>query len=223
MVCVCCKSHLKKVPPMGLEPTTPRRRPDTCSYQAELPGALSLNDPYDLGRRRRPCAATLGSGGRLWRCGEDVNGWRECTRQTLLFHQSDVFAKCVKGVVTRAQAFDCKRMPNSIILHLPIRDPDLHAFLAARALKPAHDFAAFSLVRVPSHVLPNALRDLNSREALCAQSDEILSPQFLRSIRWAVHKRFSDVEETHAQLRCDIVGGDESRLKKKKRSGRKRM
>jgi len=115
-------------------------------------------------------------------------------------------------------------MPNSLLLHLPAQDADLHASLAERALKPAHDFAAFSLIRVPSHVLPFALRDLNSNEALCAQSDRMLSRQFLTALRWAVHKRCSnDVEHTHAQLRCDIVGGDESKLKKKKGRGKKRM
>ena len=105
-------------------------------------------------------------------------------------------------------------MPNILLMHLPRSDPDRHARLAAQALKPAHDFLNFSLVRVPSHVLPSAMHDTESDEALCVQS-ELLPPSTLKSLRWAVHKRFADTEQTHAQLRCDLTGGDESRLKRK--------
>ena len=87
--------------------------------------------------------------------------------------------------------------------------------MATTALKPAHDFVAFSLVRVPAHVLPSAMRDLASDEALCVQTAENLPPITLKALRWAVHKRFDDLTKTHAQLRCDLIGGDESRLKKR--------
>ena len=104
-------------------------------------------------------------------------------------------------------------MPTYLLMHLPLQDANRHALLAERALKPAHFFAKFTLIRVPSQRLRRAMRDLNSKEALCAQSHEALSPQFIKALRWAVHRRFRDVKRTHAQLRCDIVGGDESRLK----------
>ena len=107
-------------------------------------------------------------------------------------------------------------MPHTILLHLPRADPDRHTTLATAALKPAHDFVAFTLIRVPTHVLPKAMRDLASDEALCVQSLENLPPTTIKALRWAVHKRFDDLTKTHAQLRCDLTGGDESRLKKRK-------
>jgi hypothetical protein len=106
-------------------------------------------------------------------------------------------------------------MPHTLLLHLPRSDPDRNATLAAQALKPAHDFVHFTLVRVPSHVLPTAMRDMESDEALCAQTAEKLPSPTLKSLRWAVHKRFADTSQTHAQLRCDLTGGDESRIKRK--------
>ena len=112
-------------------------------------------------------------------------------------------------------------MPNILLMHLPRSDPDRHARLAAQALKPAHDFLHFSLVRVPSHVLPSAMHDTESDEALCVQS-ELLPPSTIKSLRWAVHKRFADTTQTHAQLRCDLTGGDESRLKRKRVNSHKR-
>jgi hypothetical protein len=106
-------------------------------------------------------------------------------------------------------------MPHTLLLYLPRSDPDRHATLAAQALKPAHDFVHFTLVRVPSHVLPSAMRDTESDEALCAHSTEKLPSVTLKSLRWAVHKRFADTSQTHAQLRCDLTGGDESKIKRK--------
>jgi len=106
-------------------------------------------------------------------------------------------------------------MTHTLLLHLPRSDPDRHATLAAQALKPAHDFVHFTIVRVPSHILPTAMRDTESDEALCAQTAEKLSSPTLKSLRWAVHKRFAETEQTHAQLLCDLTGGDESRIKRK--------
>ena len=35
-------------------------------------------------------------------------------------------------------------------------------------------------------------------------------------MRWAVHKRYErDVARVHRQLRCDLNGGDESRVRRK--------
>ena len=106
-------------------------------------------------------------------------------------------------------------MPHTILLHLPRDDPDRHATLATAALKPAHDYVAFTLVRVPTHTLPRAMRDLASDEVLCAQTKLNLTAATIKALRWAVHKRFDNSSKTHAQLRCDLVGGDESRLKKR--------
>jgi len=107
-------------------------------------------------------------------------------------------------------------MPLTILLHLPRTDPDRHVTLATTALKPAHDFVTFTLVRVPTHALPQAMRDIDGDEVLCLRTRTNLTPTTIKALRWAVHKRFETPSKTHAQLRCDLVGGDESRLKKRK-------
>lgn len=107
------------------------------------------------------------------------------------------------------------QMPHVLLLHLPRSEPDRHAILATQALKPAHNFINFKIVRVPSHVLPTAMQDTESDDALCAWTAEPLSEAVIKSLRWAVHKRFANVSQTHAQLRCDLTGGDESRIKRK--------
>lgn len=104
----------------------------------------------------------------------------------------------------------------TILLHLPTKDPDQHAQLAETALKPAHKFVKFTLVRLPTSSVHGAMHDTQSTEVLCAKTLAPLDPNTAKSMRWAVHKRFAYTETTHARLQCDLVGGDESRLKRKK-------
>ena len=104
----------------------------------------------------------------------------------------------------------------TFLLHLPTNDPDRHAQLAETALKPARDFVKFTLVRIPTSSVPGAMHDTQSIEVLCAKTHAPLDPNVIKAMRWAVHKRFADTESTHARLRCDLIGGDESRVKRKK-------
>lgn len=112
-------------------------------------------------------------------------------------------------------------MPLSLLLHLPRGRADREAALATAALTPAHTKLTFTLRRVPTHVLPTAMRDTESDEALCAETARGLDAATLRSLRWAVHKRHAcDPKRVHRQLICDLIGGDESRVKRKPRRAR---
>ena len=147
------------------------------------------------------------------------DGFVECEDGS---HKGTVYEyHVIKLVGDRTNDTKLLRMPHALLLHLPRIDPDKHATLAAAALKPAHDFVAFTLIRVPTHVLPKAMRDLASDEALCVQTSENLPPTTIKALHWAVHKRFNDPTKAHAQLRCDLIGGDESRLKKPKHRRRR--
>ena len=117
------------------------------------------------------------------------------------------------------------RMPLCILLHLPRDAPDLHAELASAAVKPAVLRLGLKLKRVPTHVIPAGMRDLQSDEVLCAESKNGVSADALRCLQWAVYKRFSnDVERVHRQLLCDLNNGDESRVKRKpRRAYRKKL
>jgi len=107
-------------------------------------------------------------------------------------------------------------MPLELLLHLPRSNADLNAQLSAEVLRPAHEFLKFSLERVPKHTLRGAWHDEQSDEALCVRTPTPLARAHLCALRWALHHRFrADVSKTHAQLKCDILGGDESRLKSK--------
>ena len=109
-------------------------------------------------------------------------------------------------------------MPLCILLHLPRDAADLNAELATTAVKPAVQRLGLKLKRVPTHVIPAGMRDLQSDEVLCAESTNGISAEELRCLRWAVHKRHSkDVERVHRQLLCDLNNGDESRVKRKAR------
>ena len=112
-------------------------------------------------------------------------------------------------------------MPLSLLLHLPRGRADREAALATAALTPAHTKLTFTLRRVPTHVLPTAMRDTESDEALCAETTRGIDAATLRSLRWAVHKRHAcDPKRVHRQLICDLIGGDESRVKRKPRRAR---
>jgi hypothetical protein len=106
-------------------------------------------------------------------------------------------------------------MVNTLLLHIPRDDPTHHVEHATRALEPAHAHVAFQLARMPRSALPRSMRDLSSDEVLCAQTTGPLAPSVIRSLRFAVHHRFRDVAQTHRQLVCDLVGGDESRVRRK--------
>jgi len=107
-------------------------------------------------------------------------------------------------------------MPPYILLHLPRDAAEYNAKLATAALKPAVERLGLKLSRVPTHVIPAAMRDLQSDEALCADSSRGLSKESVRCLQWAVHKRHSkDVARVHRQLMCDLNNGDESRVKRK--------
>ena len=109
-------------------------------------------------------------------------------------------------------------MPHCILLHLSRGAADHNAELAIAALKPAVERLGLKLSRVPTHVIPAAMRDLESDEALCAESSSGLSADVVRCLQWAVHKRHSkDVARVHRQLLCDLNNGDESRVKRKPR------
>ena len=108
-----------------------------------------------------------------------------------------------------------------ILLHLPSHDADQNAQLVKVALQPAHSFIKFTLIRLPTASVPGALHDTQSTEVLCAKTAIPLDPAVLRVMRWAVHKRFADTKIIHARLRCELIGGDESRLKGKTNSYRR--
>ena len=114
-------------------------------------------------------------------------------------------------------------MPLCILLHLARGAADLNAELATAAVKPAVQRLGLKLKRVPTHVIPAGMRDLQSDEALCADSANGVSAEALRCLRWAVHKRFKkDVERVHRQLLCDLNNGDESRVRRNPRRERTR-
>jgi hypothetical protein len=106
----------------------------------------------------------------------------------------------------------------TVLLHLPRKDPDFHAKLVEDVLRPAHEFVPFTLIRVPTSSLPRprVMTDLESDEVLCAKTPAGLSPHAIGAFRNAVHSRFRNSTTTHDKLRCDLVGGDESRIRKVK-------
>lgn len=106
-------------------------------------------------------------------------------------------------------------MPLCILLHLPRGAADLNAELATAAVKPAIQRLGLKLKRVPTHVIPAAMRDLDSDEVLCVESTTGLLADELRCLRWAVHKRHGkDVERVRRQLLCDLNNGDEARVRR---------
>ena len=102
-----------------------------------------------------------------------------------------------------------------VVLHLR-RGSEAEEFrLAERALAPAKEFCAFALVLVNEANVKNALPDTQSDIILCADFSQAPPKHLVRSVRWAVHHRHRPEKEVHAQLLCDLRGGDESRLKRK--------
>jgi hypothetical protein len=112
-------------------------------------------------------------------------------------------------------------MPLYLLPHLPRGAEDFNASRATAVLKPVLRRDGMQVKRVPAHVLPTAMRDLASDEALCVKNATRMSEDTLRCLRWAVHKRHSDdLNCVRRQLLCDLNRGDESRVRRKRTSRR---
>jgi hypothetical protein len=103
-----------------------------------------------------------------------------------------------------------------ILLHLTNGQEDRNTALAEAALIPAHKFVKFKLRTVPTSSVSGAIPDLESSSVLCVETTAGISDVKLRCLRWAVHHRYQKLDKVHRQLRCDLVGGDENRLKRSK-------
>lgn len=120
-------------------------------------------------------------------------------------------------------------MPLSILLHLARGSEDENVALAERVVSAMLDTLQCTLVRMPTHNVPSALRDSESDEVLCIKHDGI-DPAHIRALRWAAHHRFRAPADVQKQLRCDVFNLDESRVetgwkaarRKREKDGRKR-
>ena len=90
-------------------------------------------------------------------------------------------------------------MTLSVLLHLTRGEEDRHAVLVERVVSEMLDTLKGTLVRVPTHCMPSALRDLDSDEVLCIRHDGIRA-EHIRALRWAAHGNLSvtlDLDSPH--------------------------
>ena len=104
-------------------------------------------------------------------------------------------------------------MTRRILLHVRRGCEGQELQRVERAVAPAKHFCPFTLAL--AHRVQGALPDTQSDMILCADFSNAPAPHVLRSIQWAVHHRHRPEAHVHAQLLCDLTGGDESRLKRK--------
>ena len=120
-------------------------------------------------------------------------------------------------------------MTLTILLHLTRGSEDENAVLAERVVREMLETLKGTLVRVPTHTVPSALRDLESDEVLCIRHNGI-APAHVRALRWAAHHRHRPPDVVKKQLLCDVFNLDESRIetgwkaerRKRKKDKRKR-
>jgi hypothetical protein len=118
----------------------------------------------------------------------------------------------------------------ALLLHLPRASENLDEQLVRRILDPICSEFHVQICKAPRHCAPRkvqGLDDVASDNLLFLVSAMKDAPAPAKSVvlafRWACHKRHQpDWRATQQQARCDIRGGDETRVRRKRDEAQQR-
>ena len=114
--------------------------------------------------------------------------------------------------------------PGAVLLHLERESEDLDEQLVRRILEPLCPEFHVRICKAPRDCAPKKVRgldDLASDNLLFLASATKGAPtpakRIVLAFRWACHKRHqADWQATQQQVLCDIRGGDETRVRRKR-------
>lgn len=121
--------------------------------------------------------------------------------------------------------------PGALLFHLPRASEELDEQLIRRILEPLCPEFHVQIRKAPRHCAPKktqGLDDLASDNLIFLVSAVKDAPTPAKSVvmafRWACHKRHqADWRATQQQVLCDIRGGDETRVRRKRDEAQQRQ